>query len=148
MADFTAHADAFIAASPQEVWDVITSAEPHPEILAGARIVTDWALGAQISWIGEWEGKTFEDHGRVLEVEEPYRLVVTHFSPMSGQADVPENYHTLRYELLAVDGGTRVELDQDNNPTAEAAEHSAENWRDMLDGVRTVVERSTTAPPR
>ena len=83
----------------------------------------------------------------MLEVEEPRRLVVTHFSPMTGQPDVPENYHTLRYELLAVDGGTRIELDQDNNPTAEAAEHSAENWRDMLDGMRTVVERSTAARP-
>ena len=63
MADFTAHADAFIAAPPQVVWDVLTSGEPHPEILAGARIVTDWALGAEIRWIGEWDGKTSRTTG-------------------------------------------------------------------------------------
>ncbi len=57
---------------------------------------------------------------------------MTHFSPLSGDDDVPENYHTLTYELEGQDGHTRVSLSQDNNPSAEAAEHSRENWEKML----------------
>jgi hypothetical protein len=76
----------------------------------------------------------------VLEVDPPHRLVVTHFSPMSGQLDVPENYHRLMYELSPVDGGTKVVLEQDNNPSAESAEHSAANWRTMLNGLKQVAE--------
>ena len=79
----------------------------------------------------------------MLAADRPHRLVVTHFSPMSGQPDVPESYHRLDYRLEAAEGGTRVTLDQDNNPTAEAAEHSAANWRTMLDGLKAVAEASS-----
>jgi hypothetical protein len=68
---------------------------------------------------------------------------MTHFSPMSGQPDVPENYHTIHLELDEQDGGTHVTLDQDNNPTREAAEHSRANWAQMLEGVKAVAERMT-----
>lgn len=54
---------------------------------------------------------------------------MTHFSPLTGLDDVPENYHELVYRLTPTASGTHVELRQDNNPTAEAAEHSAANWR-------------------
>jgi hypothetical protein len=37
---------------------------------------------------------------------------------------------------------TRVALSQDNNPTAEAAEHSRANWEKMLSGLKEVVETS------
>jgi Activator of Hsp90 ATPase homolog 1-like protein len=65
---------------------------------------------------------------------------VTHFSPLSGQEDVPENYHTVSYDLRERDGVTHVMLRQDNNATAEEAEHSAKNWEMMLDGLRRHVE--------
>jgi outer membrane protein TolC len=51
---------------------------------------------------------------------------MTHFSPLSGEEDVPENYHVLAYEVEEVDGETRVRLTQDNNSSPEAAEHSLE----------------------
>jgi hypothetical protein len=65
---------------------------------------------------------------------------VTHFSPLSGQEDLPENYHTLLYELEEHDGNTRVSLSQDNNPSEEAAKHSRANWEQMLSGLKQVVE--------
>ena len=63
-----------------------------------------------------------------MEIEPNKRLKVTHFSPLSGQEDIPENYHTLLYELEERDGRLRLSLHQDNNPSAEAAEHSRANW--------------------
>jgi hypothetical protein len=65
---------------------------------------------------------------------------MTHFSPLSGQEDRPENYHTLVYELAESDGRTRVSLSQDNNPSQEAADHSQANWEKMLTGLKEVVE--------
>ncbi len=141
--DHVARAQVRIDAPPQRVWDVLTSPEPRPEIMFGARTVTDWEPGHPITWSGVWEGHAFEDKGEVVEVDPPRRLVVTHFSPMSGQADVPENYHRLRYLLEPADGGTTVVLEQDNNPTPESAQHSADNWRMMLDGLKKVAEAST-----
>lgn len=142
--DHVAHAEATITAPPERVWDVLTSGEQRPEIMFGARTVTDWQPGHPITWSGQWQGHAYEDKGEVLVAERPHRLVVTHFSPMSGQPDVPESYHRLDYRLEPVDGGTRVVLEQDNNPTAEAAEHSAQNWQAMLDGLKKVAEASIT----
>lgn len=142
--DYVAHAEVTIAAPPERVWDVLTSSEARPELMFGARTVTDWQPGHPITWSGEWEGHAFEDKGEVVVVEPPRRLVVTHFSPMSGQPDLPESYHRLEYVLEPVDDGTRVVLEQANNPTAGSAEHNAVNWRGMLDGLKTVAETPST----
>ena len=138
--DHVAHAEVLVSAPPEHVWEALTSPQPRPEIMFGARTITDWQPGHTITWSGQWQGHAFEDKGEVIEVEPPHRLVVTHFSPMSGQQDVPENYHRLTYDLQAVDGGTRVVLEQDNNPTTDSAEHSAESWRSMLGGLKKVAE--------
>ena len=74
------------------------------------------------------------------EVVQERRLKVTHFSPLSGEEDAPENYHTLVYELTENNGTTRVSLSQDNNSSEEAAEHSKSNWEKMLAGLKDVVE--------
>jgi len=145
MGNFVARAEVEVAAPRRAVWRVLTSNGSRPEILFGAQVASDWRLGSTITWSGEFEGRAFEDHGRIIELEdrqEPWRIVLTHFSPLSGLPDEPENYHTLRFELDEVPGGTRVTLDQDNNPTREAAEHSQANWARMLHGVKTVAERA------
>ncbi|MFF1571226.1 SRPBCC domain-containing protein [Leifsonia sp. NPDC058292] len=141
MSSYVARAEADIAAPRERVWRVLASNGSHPEILFGAEIVSDWRIGSRIVWRGEYEGKKFEDHGVVIELVEPSRMVLTHFSPMTGLPDVPENYHTLRFELDETPTGTHVTLDQDNNRSVEAAEHSRQLWVAMLDGVRQVAER-------
>ena len=141
MGSFVARAEVDIAAPREVVWRVLTTNGSHPEILFDAAIESDWRIGSRIVWRGSYQGRSFEDHGVVIELDEPSRIVLTHFSPLSGQPDVPENYHTLRFELDQIATGTHVTLDQDNNPTAEAAEHSRSSWVQMLEGVRTVAER-------
>jgi uncharacterized protein YndB with AHSA1/START domain len=106
----------------------------------GARTVTDWQPGSPIEWQGEWQGKEFVDHGVVLEAEPGKRLVVTHFSPLSGQDDVPSNYHRIAWTITPADDGTRLRLEQDNNPSAEAAQHSVQMWTAALDGILSIVE--------
>jgi uncharacterized protein YndB with AHSA1/START domain len=148
MGNFVARAEVEVAAPRRLVWQVLTSSGSRPEIMFGAQVDSDWRLGSAITWSGEFQGTAFEDHGRIIELEdrqEPWRIVLTHFSPLSGLPDIAENYHTLRFELDEVDGGTRVTLDQDNNPTREAAEHSQANWAQMLRGVKTVAEREASA---
>ncbi|MET0934318.1 MAG: SRPBCC domain-containing protein [Mycetocola sp.] len=142
MTDHIARAERDIAAPPETVWDVLTDPGPNPEIMFGARIESRWRVGDRITWSGEWEGKAYEDHGEILEIEPGHILRLTHFSPLTGQEDVPENYHQLEYRLTPTASGTHVTLTQDNNPTAEAAEHSTGMWRSMLDGLASVAERA------
>ena len=108
----------------------------------GAKVSTDWQVGSPITWQGEMDGRPYEDKGEVLEVDEPNRLSVTHYSPLMGEADAPENYHTIVYELSGGDGPTTVALTQDGNDSAEQAEQFSANWQGMLEGLKASVESS------
>jgi uncharacterized protein YndB with AHSA1/START domain len=129
-----------IAAPADRVWAALTEPDQIAAYMFGSRVETDWQVGSPITWNGEWEGKPYQDKGEVLAYDEPRRLSVTHFSPLTGQDDVPENYHTLLYELADAGDGTRLELSQDNNASDEEADHSRQNWQMMLDGLKKQVE--------
>ena len=140
MPDFVARAETEIEARPAQVWDALTDPDLIQKYMFGSRVETDWKVGSPIAWKGEYEGKAYEDKGEVVAIEPGRRLEVTHFSPLSGKDDRPENYHRLVYELEERNGVTHVSLSQDNNPTEEAAEHSRANWEKMLAGLKQVVE--------
>lgn len=135
-----------VEATPDEVWEALTDPDRIKEYYFGTTVTTDWAVGSPITWAGEYEGKSYEDHGEILEVRRPRLLRHTHFSPLGGKPDAPANHHTLTYTLTEVGDATQVTLEQDNNDSAEAAEHSADNWRTMLEGLKAAVEKRGDAP--
>lgn len=142
MKGFVATATVDIAATPERVWSALTEPDQIAAYMFGTEVTTDWVVGGPITWKGEYEGRSYEDKVEIVEIDPPRRLTVTHYSPLSGQPDVPDSYHTLRYELTGHDDGTRLSLAQDNNPTEQAAEHSRGNWESMLRGLKEFVERS------
>lgn len=73
---------------------------------------------------------------------EPRVLSMTHYSPLTGNNDVPENYHTLVYTLTPTDSGTRLELTQDGCDSDEQATQFSQNWQGMLDSLGTHVEKN------
>ena len=140
MAGFTATAQTDIAATSQRVWAALT--EPH-EIAAymlGSRVTTTWEVGSPITWDGEYDGRSYQDKGEVLTYDEPHILSVTHYSPIMGQPDEPDSYHTLVYTLTASSDGTHLELTQDGCDTEEQATQFSQNWQGMLDGLKEQVE--------
>lgn len=140
MTDHVSTTSIDVAALPHTVWTVLTTEDLLGRVMFGSVVTSSFVPGARITFAGEWEGRPFEDHGEILEVDEPRLLRHTHVSPRAGQPDVPENYHTLTWTLEEITGGTRVTLTQDNNPTAEAAEHSSQNWRRALESLRRTAE--------
>ena len=142
MSGHVATAECEIDARPEDVWEALTDPAKIGEYMFGSEVSTDWTPGSPITWKGECEGREYEDKGEIISVDPGRRLEVTHFSPLTGQEDRPENYHRVRYELQQTTGGTSVRLSQDNSSSAEEAEHSAANWQMMLDGLKNVVEQS------
>ena len=82
-----------IAADPSDVWAALTNNDSFGEAMFGTQVVTDWEIGGPIVYKGEFEGKSFEDKGTVVELTRPSRIRMTHYSPSSGDDDKPENYH-------------------------------------------------------
>ena len=142
MTSHEATADVVVAASPERVWRALTDPGQIAEYMMGSRVDTDWQPGSPITWSGEWQGKAYQDKGEVLELEPGTRLVVTHYSPLTGQEDVPASYHTVRYDLSVEDDGTRVALRQDGCASEDEARQFSQSWQMMLDGLKRVAERS------
>jgi uncharacterized protein YndB with AHSA1/START domain len=129
-----------IEAPPSRVRSVITDPESVGELFFGSEVITDWTVGGPIIWRGEWEGKPFEDKGEVIAFEPGRRLETTHFSPLTGQPDVPENYHTLTWTLEPAGTQTVLTLMQDNNDSPAAAEHSKDMWDMLVATVKDIAE--------
>lgn len=134
-----AHASVHVDATPETVWRALTEPEIVKQYFFGTTVESGWQLGDSISYRGEWEGKSYEDRGTVLEVEPPRLLVTSFFSPSSGLPDVPENRQKVSYEITATDSGSTVSITQDNNADADGAEHASANWQAVLDGLAKVV---------
>jgi uncharacterized protein YndB with AHSA1/START domain len=140
MTDLIATARVTIAASPKEVWTALTDPALIERYYFGAHVESAFTPGSPISWSGEYEGTPYRDHGTILEARPGEVLSHTHFSPLSGREDVPENYHTLTYRLEPEGESTVVTLTQDNNESYDAVAHSEKNWSTVLEGLKGVLE--------
>lgn len=135
-----ARAHTTINAPVARVWDALVNPEMIKQYMFGTNAVSDWKEGSPIVWKGEWEGKPYEDKGVILRLKPEQVLQYSHFSPLSGQEDVPANYHTVTIEVSPEENGTLLRLSQDNNSTEEDREHSEEMWGMMLSGIKKVLE--------
>lgn len=133
-----------VAAPRKKAWDALVSPAAIKKYMFGADVVSSWREGAPIVWKGEWKGKPYEDKGTIRRIEPEVRLEYTHFSPLSGKPDLPENYHTVAIELsddaAGPAAGTRISLSQDSNPDEQSRQHSEQNWKMMLDGLKKYLE--------
>jgi uncharacterized protein YndB with AHSA1/START domain len=123
-----------------KVWEALVNPDMIKQYMFGTNVVTDWKEGSPIIWKGEWQGKAYQDKGTILKIDQERVLQYSHFSPLSGQPDVPENYHTVTIELSGQGRQTNVSLAQDNNATEQDREHSEKNWQMMLEGLKKLLE--------
>jgi uncharacterized protein YndB with AHSA1/START domain len=142
MNNFIAKAEILINAPAQAVWQALTDPAMVKQYLFGTEMsVSEWQVGGQIRYRGVWQGKSYEDKGEILELIPEQKLVSTYYSSMSGKPDAPENYSRVSYELAPEVGGVKLTITQENNPTAESAQHSENNWRMVLQSVKQLVEK-------
>lgn len=135
-----AKAEITINASASKVWGVLTNPVTVKQLMFGADVITSWKEGSPIIYKGMWQGKPFEDKGIIVTFQPEKLLVTTHWSPLSGTGDTPENYHTVSYELSSKNGMTHVVLTQDNNATEDEKKHSESNWHMMLENLKKIAE--------
>jgi uncharacterized protein YndB with AHSA1/START domain len=139
--NLTAQASVSIGASAAKVWDALVNPQMVKQYMFGTTVFSDWREGSPITWKGEWKDKPYEDKGKIRKIEPQRLLQYSHYSPLSGLPDTPENHHTVTIELSESGGQTRVSLSQDNNDSDEAREHSEKNWKTMLEGLKKLLEK-------
>ncbi len=135
----TATASVEIAATPERVWETLTSPEAIRQYMFGAEVSGDWTVGSTVTFRGNWNGTPYEDKGRVTAADRPNRLAFDFWSAFSGQPDTPENRQPVAYTLEPIAAGTRLTVTQGNNPTVEAAQQAEGNWQKTLEMLRTIL---------
>ena len=88
-----------IDASLEKVWRGLTDPEIIKLYLHGTQTITDWKVGSEIVFQGEYEGHVYRDHGQILEFTPHKKISYTYFSGFLGLPDVPENYMEVSYLL-------------------------------------------------
>jgi uncharacterized protein YndB with AHSA1/START domain len=139
---YTAKQSITIAAPRSKVWEALTKPELVKKYFFGTTVESTWKKGDPIRFTGEWEGKKYEDKGKILEIEKEKLLKYSYFSSWSGKPDVPENYHNVSYVLNDVPGGTEYIVEQEGLETEAAAEHTEKNWASIMGELRKLLEEN------
>lgn len=136
-----AKASISINAPAEKVWDALVDAKAIKQYMFGTNVVSEWKEGSPIVWKGEWQGKAYEDKGVILQLKPERTLQYSHFSPLSGMPDKPENYHTVTIELSGNGNQTDVTLAQNNNATEAERSESEKNWGMMLTALKKFLDQ-------
>ncbi len=130
----------FIQAPVQKVWDALTKPGLVKQWQYGSNLITDWKIGNDIRFRTEWEGKVFEQWGKVLDVRPNDLLKYNLFAPRPGLEDKPENYFIMSYVLTQEIGQTKLQIIQeDNRPNARQEEPQGEE-NPILQSLKKVIE--------
>ncbi len=140
-----AEAEVAINAPVSKIWEALVTPEIIKQYMFGTTVVSDWQVGSPIVWKGEYEGKTYEDHGVIVSIEPEREISYKHSSQSQTAPEAPEKYHLIRITLapdnLAPDSDhTTVRLTQDANATEKERDQSAKNWQMMLDSMKKILE--------
>lgn len=138
--DISTQASITIDASAAKVWEALTTADLVKRWFFGVDTETDWAEGSPIVHRGEYQGRSYEDRGTILKVEPGRLLVHTHWSPVSGLPDSPENYQEVSWALSEQNGKTELTVTEVNLPSEEAKAVSEQGWQAALTDLKELLE--------
>jgi uncharacterized protein YndB with AHSA1/START domain len=146
MSAVTATASIVVDRPRDQVWNALTDPELVSQYFMGAVVKTDWQVGHPITFTGTWNDKPFEDKGEILDFKPQKEMSYSHWSPLSGKDDAPDNYHVVHIALDDANGCTKVTLEQSNlngDVTDEDRKNRADyekNWSGTLQGLKKVAE--------
>lgn len=131
-----------INATPKRVWQVITEPELIKNFLFGTETLTDWNVGSNIVFQGEYEGHTYKDKGMVLINTPLKELSYSYWTGFSGLEDKPENYAEIIYSLDKL-GEKQVEFTwtQHGYASEENRKHSQDSMTGLLRKIKEIAEK-------
>lgn len=137
-----------INAPIDKVWDALVNPTQTRKYMFGCETVSDWKLGSDLLWKGEYEGKEMIFvKGTIVKIEPGRYLAYTTIDPNSTIDDTSENYLTVTYELKPQGGQIILTVTQgDYSTVAEGERRYAESyndglgWQPILEAIKKIVK--------
>ncbi len=129
-----------INATTSKVWEALTNSDIIKLWLFGTNVISDWKVGSQLLFTGNWQGTDYADKGTILKFDIEKVFQYNYWSGFSGLADSPENYSVITFELTSDGNATMLTLTQSNFPTEAMYEHTAKNWDATLELMKKIIE--------
>ena len=131
-----------VNANKDKVWMALTNPETIKEYLYGTETITDWKVGSEIIFQGEYSGQKYRDRGIILENIPNTKLCYSYWSGFSGLDDKPENYSNISYTLT--DSGnheTELTWTQIGFANEDGHKHSESGMDEFLKSIKKIIER-------
>ena len=129
-----------INASPDRIWFVLTDPSTIARYLYGASVITDWGIGSEILFQGEFDGTKWEDKGVVREYFPGSKLAYDYWSGSCGLADLPENYAHVSFSIESNSSGSVLVIEQKGYASQQSFETSGHGWEHMLSSIKSIAE--------
>lgn len=139
--NLTATAEMNIEAPASKVWEALVTPEIIKQYMLGTTVTSDWAVGSSITWKGEWEGKPYEDKGKIIQFVPENKLHYTNYGSQIRNEDTPGVYQNVRIDLYEKENMTAVYLTQDRNDSLDDRLDSEKNWDMMLTSLKELLEK-------
>jgi uncharacterized protein YndB with AHSA1/START domain len=131
-----------VNADVAKVWDALTNPEIIKEYLFGTETITDWKVGSDIIFQGEYNGQKYRDKGIVRENILHQRISYNYWSAFTGLEDKPENYSLVTY-VVTPKGNNQTELTwiQKGFGNEDGYKHSLNGMDGFMKSMKAVIER-------
>ena len=140
--DLTVSKSIGINAEPARVWNALTDPEIIKEYLFGTETITDWKVGSEIIFQGEYEGQKYRDKGVIKEIILNKVLSYSYWSGFSGLEDKPENYSLVTYNLESSDNKKiKFTWTQKGYANEQSYEHSKNGMEEFLASIKAIIEK-------
>ncbi|MCC9138963.1 SRPBCC domain-containing protein [Pontibacter silvestris] len=128
--------------TPEKLWRVLTDPEKIKEYLFGTKVQTDWKVGSQILFQGEYDGQQYTDKGNVTERKVNELLKYDYWSGFSGLEDKPENYSLVTYRIEKLnDNEVKFTWHQQGFSSETGQKHTEEGLKGMLKKIKELAEK-------
>jgi uncharacterized protein YndB with AHSA1/START domain len=131
-----------VNADPSKIWKALTNPEIIKEYLFGTETITNWKVGSEITFQGEYNGHKYKDKGIIRENIPNKILSYTYWSGFSGLEDRPENYSLVTYSLTPSGNNTKLTWTQKGFANEEGHKHSESGMDEFLAGIKKIIERN------
>lgn len=128
----------YIATTPQQLWEALTSGDFTRRYWGGLRIQSDWKVGSPVTHVREDGGIGWE--GKVLQADPP-RLLSYTFHMLISDEHRRERPSRVTFELEPMGWATKLTLThsefEDSSVTLETTRHG---WPAIMSSLKSLLE--------